>query len=276
MNTEKIKNNMNTISEMPSIVFRAKGILFSIPSINAQSIIQMPEITKIPDTPTEIRGIIKHRNEIYNLIDFRKKLSFKSLHEELEEFKIMIDQREHDHINWLQELQNSVDEDRSFKLTTDPHKCAFGKWYDNFKTDNFFINDVLKKFDRPHQIIHGIAQKIEKLKEQNNFEEAHSLIKVTREQELSQMKILFSKIKETIQIHSTERVILFNGRSKFAIAVDQIESVEEIKKIETKDANDRLLDFGNQNFITGLGEDKNKNIVILISEELLNPVSSAA
>ncbi len=276
MNTEKIKNNMNTISEMPSIVFRAKGILFSIPSINAQSIIQMPEITKIPDTPTEIRGIIKHRNEIYNLIDFRKKLSFKSLHEELEEFKIMIDQREHDHINWLQELQNSVDEDRPFKLTTDPHKCAFGKWYDNFKTDNFFINDVLKKFDRPHQIIHGIAQKIEKLKEQNNFEEAHSLIKVTREQELSQMKILFSKIKETIQIHSTERVILFNGRSKFAIAVDQIESVEEIKKIETKDANDRLLDFGNQNFITGLGEDKNKNIVILISEELLNPISSAA
>jgi purine-binding chemotaxis protein CheW len=256
---------------MPSIVFRAKGILFSIPSTNAQSIIQMPRITEIPNTADSVRGIIKHRNEIYNLIDFRKKLSFKTLQEELGEFKSMIDQREHDHIKWLQELQDSVHDDRPFKLTTDPHKCAFGKWYDKFKSDNFFINEVLKKFDEPHKTIHSIAQKIEKFKESNKFEEAHSLIRITREQELAQMKILFSKIKETIQLHSKERVILFNNNNyKFAIAVDQIESVEEIKKIETKAANDQLLDFGNKNFILGLGEDKNQNLVILVSEELLN------
>ncbi len=256
---------------MPSILFRAKGILFSIPSTNAQSIIQMPEVTEIPDTPDSIRGIIKHRDEIYNLIDFRKKLAFQTLQEELSEFKSMIDQREKDHINWLKELEDSVHDARPFKLTTDPHKCAFGKWYDTFKTDNFFINDVLVKFDEPHKTIHSIAQKIEVLKKSNNFDEAHHLIKETREQELSQMKILFAKIKETIQQHSSERVILFNNsNSKFAIAVDQIESVEEIKKIETKDANDQFLDFGNQNFILGLGEDKNKNLVILVSDELLN------
>ncbi len=255
---------------MPSVIFRAKDILFSIPSTNVESIIQMPDITEIPNSKETVRGIIKYRDSVYNLIDFRKKISLKSLDEELLEFKKMIDQREQDHINWLHELETSVIENRPFKLTTDPHKCAFGKWYDNYKSNNFFISDVLKKFDKPHKTIHGIAKEIEKLKSIGKFEEAHLLIKRTREQELFQMKILFGRIKETVQNHNKERVILFHkNNSHIAIAVDNIESVETIKNVESKDIDEQLLNFTNYNFIVGLGEDKKKNLVIMVSEECL-------
>lgn len=40
----------------------------------------------------------------------------------------MLAERETDHVNWINELERSVQEKRKFTLTTDPYKCAFGKW----------------------------------------------------------------------------------------------------------------------------------------------------
>lgn len=260
----------NINSTMPSIVFKSKGILFSVPSTYAQAIIQLPEVTELPNTPDTIRGIIRHRDEIYNLIDFRKAIAYRSIQDEMDEFSAMIDQREIDHIKWLDELEASIVENRPFELTTDPHKCAFGKWYDNYSSENYFIVDVLKDFDQPHRTIHGIAQKIEQLKANNDFDGAQELIKDTRHKELSRMKELFTKIKEAVKVSLTERVILFNrNENKFAIAVDQIEAVEDLKKIDTKDIGEEFLTFEGKNFITGLGEDKNKNLIITVAEEYL-------
>lgn len=258
-------------NSMPSIVFKSNGILFSVPSTYAQAIIQLPEVTELPNTSKVMRGIIRHRDEIYNLIDFRKALSYRSIKDEMDEFSAMIDQRELDHIKWLDELESSIIENRKFELTTDPHKCAFGKWYDTYTTENFFIQDILKEFDDPHRTIHGIAQNIEELKVRNDFKGAKEVIKETRNKELSRMKELFNKIKKAVQMSSTERVILFNRDSnKFAIAVDQIESVEDINKIDTKNIGEHLLTFENKNFITGLGEDKNKNLIISVAEEYIS------
>jgi len=255
---------------MPSIVFKSKGILFSVPSTYAQAIIQLPEVTELPNSSETIRGIIRHRDEIYNLIDFRKAISYRSIKDEMDEFCTMIDQRETDHIKWLDELEASIVENRSFELTTDPHKCAFGKWYDTYTSDNFIISDILQEFDQPHKTIHGIAQEIENLKKDSNFDLAHDVIKTTRHKELSRMKELFTKIKEAVKNNMLERVILFNrNKNKFAIAVDQIESVEDLTKIDTKDVGEEFLTLEGKNFITGLGEDKNKNLIITVNEGFL-------
>ncbi|MEE9430863.1 MAG: chemotaxis protein CheW [Melioribacteraceae bacterium] len=261
---------MDNNSTMPSIVFKSKGILFSVPSTYAQAIIQLPEVTELPNTSETVRGIIRHRDEIYNLIDFRKAISYRSIKDEIDEFSAMIDQRETDHIKWLDELEASIIENRPFELTTDPHKCAFGKWYDTYTSENYFIQEVLKDFDAPHRTIHGIAQKIEHLKVSNDIEAAQDVIKETRHLELSKMKELFTKIKEAVKTSLTERVILFNrNNNKFAIAVDQIEAVEDLTKIDTKDIGEEFLTLEGKNFITGLGEDKNKNLIISVAEEFL-------
>lgn len=255
---------------MPSIVFKSKGILFSVSSTYAQAIIQLPEVTELPNTSDSVRGIIRHREEIYNLIDFRKAISYRSIKDEMDEFSAMIDQRETDHVKWLDELEASIIENRSFELTTDPHKCAFGKWYDTYTSDNFIISDILQGFDQPHRTIHGIAQKIENLKKDSNFDVAHNVIKTTRHKELSRMKELFTKIKEAVKNNMLERVILFNrNENKFAIAVDQIESVEDLIRIDTKDVGEKFLTLEGKNFISGLGEDKNKNLIITVDEEYL-------
>ena len=149
------------MAKMPSIVFESNSTKFSLPTTNVQAIIKLPEVTPLPDSPENIRGIIRYRDLLYNLIDFRKSLSIKSVVEEVNEFKNMIDLRERDHVNWLTTLFESVETNKKFALTTDPHGCAFGKWYDNFTTNNFVVKDTLTKFDAPHKKIHAIAVEIE-------------------------------------------------------------------------------------------------------------------
>jgi purine-binding chemotaxis protein CheW len=77
--------------------------------------------------------------------------------EETESFCALMQQREQDHRNWLNELEASS---RPFTLATDPHQCAFGKWYDKFKAENAWVAALLKKFDVPHRQIHGMAIRV--------------------------------------------------------------------------------------------------------------------
>lgn len=60
------------------------------------------------------------------MIDLRKRLGMTSAAAENNQFCALMDQRRQDHVNWLNELEASTRERREFKLTTGPHKCAFG------------------------------------------------------------------------------------------------------------------------------------------------------
>lgn len=78
--------------------------------------------------------MIDFRGKTIELLDTRTLLNVKSISEEIREFCDMIDARRQDHINWLNKLESCVHDDVEFTLTTDPHKCAFGKWYDHYES----------------------------------------------------------------------------------------------------------------------------------------------
>lgn len=253
---------------MPSIIFEINYNLFSIQSRNVHSIIKLPEITPLPESKDFIRGIFEYRDVLYNLIDFRKTLEYQTISEEIQDFNQMIDQREQDHINWLSKLCESVQNNEKFNLTTDPHNCAFGKWYDNYESSNFFINDILKKFDQPHKNIHSIACEIEKMKLNGKYDEAKSKIINTKHTELASMKKLFVGIKDKVAASRHELAILFDVNSKkFALAVDKIRSVEDIADVNQDKVDREFLEFHDHNLLVGLGENSDKEIIIKVSDE---------
>jgi len=253
---------------MPSVIFETKGQKFSVATTNVHSIIKLPKVTFMPNMPEHVKGIIKHRDELYKIVDFRKILSFKSIDEEMAEFRNMIDQRERDHINWLLGLEKSVDENRKFKLTTDPHKCAFGLWYDKYETDNYLISEILKKFDLPHKKIHSIAVQIEDFKRAKMFDEAKKMIEQTRDNELSLMKNLFSKLKERVESNTQELAILFqNSSTKSGIAVDKIISVQYISDVTKKNLDSSVFEFCEKEFLEGIAENHDHELIIVLTEE---------
>lgn len=117
-----------------------------------------PEVRSVPQAAAAVRGLILLRNTTLPLVDLRTLFGLPTMASEAQAFVSMFEQREEDHRRWLNELESSVRENRPFTLTTDPYACAFGRWYDTFKTSNLLLEAVLNRFDGPHKRIHALGR----------------------------------------------------------------------------------------------------------------------
>jgi purine-binding chemotaxis protein CheW len=214
---------------MPWAIVQVKSQLFAIPTQDMREIIMAPETARVPNVPEYILGVSNIRGVVMPVLDLRKRIGLPSALEETEAFCALMEQREQDHRKWLAELEASVNERRPFGLTTDPHKCAFGKWYDVYRSDNPWIAAQLRKFDAPHKQIHGIGVEVSRLASQNAYAEAKKLVAQTRQGALSKMLKLFAELKEMVRDTSrgTAIILVHNGKP-FAAVVDVAVSVEKL------------------------------------------------
>lgn len=214
------------------VVIRLKNQLYGISTLDVCELIRMVPVCRIPRTVDYVRGMINIRGRVVPLIDLRLRMGQLSCAQEINELLTLmqVQQRKQDHINWLKELESSVEEGREFKLAVDPHKCAFGKWYDHFKTDNVALNMILGDFDEPHRQIHGIAHQVEEFKKANKLEEAKSLIMLTRDTDLRFMVKLFDNFQTRLKKVSQEIVVVLQTlQNTFAISVDAVDSVDSFE-----------------------------------------------
>lgn len=191
-----------------------------------REIVIIPKITVVPDSPDFVRGVIKLRNNIISLVDTRKRLGFNSLEELDKEMISMLKEREQDHINWVQTLSSSIERDIEFSLTTDPHTCAFGKWYDNYRTDNIGLSVYLKQFDLPHKRIHALANKSINERKNNGVESAKKMIDEARATDLKLMLELFDGAQNAIRESHRELAIVIEGKNGLiAISADNVSNI---------------------------------------------------
>ena len=156
-----------------------------------------PHINKPPSAPDHLRGVFDHRGRIVPVYDTRKLMGYPSYLQERDALIALLHQREQDHRKWLTELEQATLEQRPFTLQRDPHKCAFGKWYDaNRQTisENIEIRLLLGQFDTPHQRIHAVADQIDRCVRINDFEQAKEILTRTRSGPLARLLALFSEL----------------------------------------------------------------------------------
>lgn len=244
------------------VIVRIKNNLFGFDATIVGNMIALPKITYVPDSENHMPGTITVRGSVIPLVDFRVYTGKISAIQEIEDFCQLMDQRLSDHQNWIKELKASVNENKEFKLATDPHKCAFGKWYDSYKSDDRTINTILAKFDKPHRIIHGIAEKTTSLVHEDKTDEAHKIIDITEKNELQQMVHLFNDIKEAVREVGRRRIamILELDDRKVALDIDEVIAVEDINNIEDAPEN-KMSRLG----ISRIGRrEKNDELVLLM------------
>jgi len=216
-------------AEMPWAMVQVKNRVFAVPTRDLREIIMAPETARIPNVPDYIVGVVNVRGAVMPLLDLRKRIGLPSASEEAESFCALMQQREQDHRKWLAELEASVQQRRPFTLTTDPHKCAFGRWYDTYRSDDAWIASLLRKFDAPHQEIHGIAIEVGALVDRNAYAEAEDLVAQTRHGALAKMLQLFDELKDMVRhARRATAVILIQDGKLFAVAVDTALSIEKL------------------------------------------------
>ncbi len=234
---DELNSNDNLQSDAPEesalelgyVVFILDKDAYAVPAVHVLEMVQLLRVTELPEMPHSMRGVMKLRDEVLPLMDMRLRVGKPGLREETEKLIAMFSQREQDHVNWLEELQASVEEERPFQLTTDPHECAFGKWYDAYETDNQHFRSHLRRFNKPHRKIHAIAQQVEKLKRESRHEEARQIINRTRQNELDVMKKLFADAKEFLKNDDREIATICDVDGlKVGLIVDSVQEVREI------------------------------------------------
>lgn len=244
-------------------------VIYAISCKSVLSLNQVPKITPLPATPREIRGVIDFRTKSIQLIDTRILLNLKSVSEEIMEFAEMMDNRYKDHINWVETLEKNVIENIEFTLTTDPHKCAFGKWYDNYIAENANIMflSTLAKFDKPHKAIHQIAIASEELIKRDKKEEAIKLIESVKNTELRQMLHLFSDLKEAYKESQRETVVVIGDENNcVGISVDKITAIEHLFELDEDFIRGSLT---NTEYLSGVAKVNDGSVVLLLNDEYI-------
>ena len=265
-----------TQTDFPWVTFHLVDELYAVSSAHVREMVVMPKIVPVPKTPSHIRGVINLRGQVISVMDLRLRLGLASMMDEIAKLDAMLSQREQDHINWLTELESSVRERREFRLATDPHKCGFGLWYDNYETENRVMAFYLRKFDRPHKAIHGIAQKTNALVAQENFDAAIELIDQTRSNELAEMVDLFHGARELLVRSSREVALVLDfGEMVMAISADSVARVESFTQEEIEEVPSTFV-AGHKGCLLGIGKRPgNKTLVQLLNiEDLLGSESS--
>ncbi len=257
---------MTISNQSPWVIFRLLEQVFAVTVDQVREMVKMPKIVSLPQMPAYVRGVINLRDKVLPILDLRVKLGMSSLQQETKDLVSLLEQREQDHKNWIKELESSVKETREFKLATDPHKCAFGLWYDNFTTVNRILDTCLKKFDTPHKKIHAIAIEVKAYVEKDDFDTAFKVIDQTKNHELAQMVTLFAEARRLLLEDQKEIALVIEyNNSSVVLAVDAIESIEKLSLTEIEDLPDITTTIDND-CIAAIGKRMNEKGLVQLMD----------
>jgi purine-binding chemotaxis protein CheW len=220
------------------VIFHLQDKLYAVDAHDVLAMIEVPPISRIPHAPEHMRGAFDFRGSVISVVDGRRRLGMPAL---VDEMAAMLSAREEDHRRWLDTLARSLAEGTEFKLATDPHKCAFGKWYDGYKPSNLVVGGLLSKFERPHAAIHALAKQAFALRDAGDHDAARDAVAAAKENELAEMMTLFAELKRVIGLALHEiAIVLDAGEQQFAVVVDAVAAVDEVAEMPAAD-NDHTL-----------------------------------
>ncbi len=230
------------------ISFRLGDQVFALPVTQLRELVPLRNlpVTRIPNSPAAIEGTTLIRDLVVTVVDIRPLMGMPSMREDTDRVLEMLHQREQDHINWLNELEASVREQREFKLQTDPNLCKFGRWYNQLMGDrealneftrgNLALQELLERFNMPHRRIHSIAQEVVELVQQGQADEAQAIIDATRATQLRAMLELFESCRQMFaELRRGILMIVDHQGESLGVLVDTVNEVMTIRREQTEE-----------------------------------------
>lgn len=266
--------NNSDANDFPWVVFELQSQLYAINTRHVHEMIEIPKCTELPDVATEVRGAIDLRGEIAVLLDTRRRLGLPSLEQETCALIELLKAREQDHVNWLEALESAVRDQKAFHLTTDPHQCAFGRWYDQFQTDNPLLQTQLQAFDEPHKALHALGVELIHMSENGQQELALYRLEQARGSILKRLISLFASVRESLYESTREIALVLEWQDQLvALSVDTVSAVEYLDE-EARQATPAIAGEDGERCVNELGQRQggHEMIQILDLDALLLPL----
>lgn len=246
----KINDTVLASNEFPYVLFEVSDNICGVSCSKMLSIQILDSCTPMINSPAYVRGCTNFRGTFIPLVDIRKMTGQETQLYELE-VGINFAQRKKDHENWINTLEKSVFEGIEFTLTDDPHKCAFGKWYDSFQSENLFIKKLMASIDAPHQAVHKTATQVKELMKNGDKDGALALIGQTRNTHFKEVLRLLDALDEKLHEEVKEMMVVVETvDGPKGLIVDHVVGVETIDSFEPVPAHlshaDHVICIGRQ------------------------------
>ncbi len=151
--------------------------------------------------------------------------------EYLNQLNASIIQKQVDHLKWSAAISKVLLDTSSnvLNVETDPHKCAFGKWYYSEEIQELEkevpeVKEILVKLEQPHKMLHESAEEISDQLALGKSEEAINIYHTKTLVELGEISSLIDTLKKTYadKINKQEESIVSSDtkvRTKIIFAV---------------------------------------------------------
>ena len=216
------------------ISFNSSGVTYGLPVDIVGEMVPLKQVEPMPGVPKQVRGGLVIRNELIPVLDLRLMLAQESLLSERKALVETLNQREQEHIAWIDDLIKTAKTGEEFRKTTDPTRCAFGQWYYTFKPQDTVIERLFKQFERPHNTIHKLGVTVLDMLKQKRSDEALALIDRERRTTLDTLLALFREFKTALVQDLREIAIVLrspDGRTT-ALAVETIQQIIDLSRTE--------------------------------------------
>lgn len=206
-------------------------------AINVESIIEIlrpKDITEIPEVAEYILGVMNIRGHIGTVVSLRKMMHYKEMGEELQEFIAEIKQS---HTDWVKELEESVNQDKDFTKTLDPHACPLGHWLDDIltclKCDDTFMDKIKREINPHHKHLHEKGKTVLEAA-LTDKEKAISIIRTEIHNHYDVVINNLESLNKDIDLwtNSIQRIVAFNTNNgeTVNILVDDVIDIISIKE----------------------------------------------
>lgn len=247
---------------LPDVIFIVQNEKYSVSSRYVLHICVMPPITVMTGLEPYCRGITIFNEKSVPVYDLRKIFGMCSFEEEWDQ---MIHQRMADHQRWVSELEKSVENDTEFTLTTDPHQCAFGKWYDGFTTDNSYLNIYLKQINAPHTAIHKTGELVKQLMREGKKEEARAAVADMKKNYFKKTMEILENMSSVYKEGKREMLIIMQVEGTYiSLVADSISSIKKLTELFPL-PEDELT--AKEDYIESLAKDTADHTIV----QMLNP-----
>jgi len=248
----------------PDVLFKINNGLYALDSYNVQAIMTLPEYKEMPKSQFGVAGVFMFRGKAIPLLSIREIFGMPSIEQEYNDFADMLDQRKQDHINWVNELERTIESGDEFKLATDPHKCAFGRWYDNYTVGNNTVMFHLRKIKDPHEKLHEAAHDVERCKKNcDQCERKECLKDILDRLKKKYMPVILSLLDEAKVVFKDvyrQMVIVVGDEKPVGFMVDEVLAVEHLEDLPKVDASSNIL---NMEYICGMKKSKRLPDIIM-------------
>ncbi len=253
----------------PSIwlLIRLRDLLCALPVLTVHSLVTPGPLTHMPQSPPTIRGLFALRGQSLLLIDLRRALGMPTLVDDIDAFGQLMATREQEHHQWLDALLASVESGVAFTGALSSHDCAFGRWYDQFKTEDWALGQLMRRFRVPHERLHATAGEVATLLARGESSAAAERIEAARLGEFAELQGLFRDAK-TAYANSRREIAVVMDDQRHAMAVDDVLGIEPLEPLDA-DAVPSQLQQGHRACVGLAMWGKARQTVVLLDTELL-------